>query len=56
MKKTDYYEICNEKLKYLNYSDNSRKIYLSYISKFLNEITNPSRINPLLLSNVQLPI
>ena len=41
MKKTDYYEICNQKLKYLNYSDRSIKSYLFYINQFLGNITIP---------------
>lgn len=45
MKKIDYYKICDEKLKYLNYSNNSRRTYLSYINEFLKLIDNPSRIN-----------
>jgi len=35
MKKTNYYEICKQKLKYLNYSDNTNKIYLHYVDEFL---------------------
>ena len=38
MKKIDYYEICNQKLKYLNYSDRTIKSYLFYINQFLNNI------------------
>lgn len=41
MKKTDYYEICNQKLKYLNYSDRSIKSYLYYINQFLDSIEIP---------------
>ena len=41
MKKTDYYEICNQKLKYLNYSERSIKTYLFYINQFLNSINIP---------------
>ena len=33
MKKINYYEICNQKLKYLNYSDKSIKSYLFYINQ-----------------------
>lgn len=36
MIKTDYYEICKQKLKYLNYSEKTAAIYLHYISDFLN--------------------
>ena len=45
MIKTDYYEICNQKLKYLNYSDRTIKSYLYYINQFF-EITKlaPSRL------------
>ena len=45
MKKTNYYEICNQKLKYLNYSDRTIKSYLYYINQFF-EITKlaPSRL------------
>jgi len=38
MKKIDYYEICNQKLKHLNYSDRTIKSYLFYINQFLNNI------------------
>jgi len=41
MKKTNYYEICNQKLKYLNYSDRTIKSYLFYINQFLNTIKTP---------------
>jgi len=46
MKKLDYYEICKQKLKYLNYSENTSRIYLFYISVFLDETSNiyPSRL------------
>lgn len=47
MKKTDYYDICEQKLKYLNYSSNTIKIYLVYINKFLGDLENisPTRLN-----------
>lgn len=41
MKKTDYYEICNQKLKYLNYSDKTIKTYLFYINQFLSSVNIP---------------
>ena len=45
MKRTNYYEICNQKLKYLNYSDSTIKSYLFYINQFLENIkTPPSRL------------
>ena len=45
MKKTKYYEICNQKLKYLNYSDRTIKSYLFYINQFLNTIKiSPTRL------------
>jgi site-specific recombinase XerD len=45
MKKINYYEICNQKLKYLNYSDRTIKSYLFYINQFLeNNKTSPSRL------------
>lgn len=46
MLRTDYYEICKSKLKYLNYSERTIQIYLHYISKFLNSVSNinPSRL------------
>jgi len=46
MVKTDYYEICKQKLKYLNYSENTNRIYLFYISEFLDETSPiyPSRL------------
>lgn len=37
----DYYKICEQKLKYLNYSPRTIDLYLSYISKFLSQITVP---------------
>jgi len=46
MKKIDYYGICKQKLKYLNYSERTITLYLSYISKFLSEVsTEPSRLS-----------
>jgi hypothetical protein len=44
MKKIDYYEICNRKLKYLNYSDKTIKSYLFYINQFLSQIDCPPSI------------
>jgi integrase/recombinase XerD len=45
MRKTDYYEICNQKLKYLNYSDRTIKSYLFYIKQFLdNTKISPTRL------------
>lgn len=45
MKKINYYEICNQKLKYLNYSDKTIKSYLFYINQFLELLEiPPSRI------------
>ena len=46
MKKTDYYEICEQKLKYLNYADNTVRIYLFYLNEFLETTSNiyPSRL------------
>jgi len=41
MKKTDYYKICEQKLKYLNYSDRTVNCYLSYIKQFLDRIEVP---------------
>lgn len=41
MKKLDYYEICNQKLKYLNYSDRTIKSYLFYINQFLSKVNIP---------------
>jgi len=41
MKKTDYYEICDQKLKYLNYSDRTIKSYLFYIKQFLDNTKIP---------------
>jgi integrase/recombinase XerD len=44
MKKQNYYEICKQKLKYLNYSDRTIKSYLGYINNFLNNTKiDPSR-------------
>ena len=37
----DYYEICERKLKYLNYSSRTAKLYLHYISKFLDDVKVP---------------
>lgn len=45
MKRNNYYEICNQKLKYLNYSDRTIKSYLFYINQFLSKINiSPTRI------------
>ena len=41
MKKTNYYEICNQKLNYLNYSPKTKTTYLYYIQEFLNSQTIP---------------
>lgn len=41
MKKTNYYEICNQKLNYLNYSSKTKTTYLYYIQEFLNSQTIP---------------
>jgi integrase/recombinase XerD len=41
MKKTDYYKICEQKLKYLNYSDRTANCYLSYINQVLDRIEIP---------------
>lgn len=46
MKKTDYYEICKQKLKYLRYADSTKSTYLHYIKQFLNEIkVSPTKLN-----------
>lgn len=45
MKKTNYYEISNQKLKYLNYSDRTIKSYLFYINQFLSSVNiSPTRL------------
>ena len=46
MKKTDYYEICEQKFKYLNYAENTSRVYLFYINEFLAITSNiaPSRL------------
>ena len=45
MKKTNYYEICDQKLKYLNYSDRTIKSYLFYINQFLISVKiSPTRL------------
>jgi len=45
MKKTDYYEICEQKLKYLNYSYRTIKSYLFYITQFLSTVNiAPTRL------------
>ena len=41
MKKTDYYEICEQKLKYLNYSKRTAGCYLYHIKKFLDSTEIP---------------
>jgi integrase/recombinase XerD len=46
MKKTNYYEICKQKLNLFNFSENTKKIYLHYIIEFFNNIEVPySRLN-----------
>lgn len=45
MKKTDYYKICEQKLKYLNYSERTISCYLFYINQFLEKTeASPTRI------------
>lgn len=46
MKRTDYYEICKQKLKYLNYAETTSEMYLHYIDKFIEYNWNiePSRL------------
>jgi len=46
MKRIDYYEICKQKLKYLNYSERTSEMYLHYIDKFLKSsaVIEPSRL------------
>lgn len=45
MKKTDYYKICEQKLKYLNYSDRTSECYLHYINQFLDKTEiSPTRL------------
>lgn len=41
MKKTDYYKICEQKLKYLNYSVRTSDCYLYYIKQFLGSTEIP---------------
>jgi site-specific recombinase XerD len=41
MKKTNYYKICEQKLKYLNYSDRTAECYLAYIKLFLDNTEIP---------------
>ena len=41
MKKTDYYKICEQKLKYLNYSERTQTCYLFYIKQFLDKTEIP---------------
>ena len=45
MKKTNYYEISKQKLKYLNYSEKTINVYLFYINQFLKyNHTAPTRL------------
>jgi hypothetical protein len=45
MKKTDYYEIYKQKLKYLNYSENTSKNYLYHLKCFLEKVNvYPTRL------------
>lgn len=41
MKKTDYYKICEQKLKYLNYSKRTAGCYLYHIKQFLDSTEIP---------------
>jgi integrase/recombinase XerD len=41
MKKTDYYKICEQKLKYLNFSERTQTCYLFYIKQFLDKTETP---------------
>lgn len=46
MKKTDYYEIAKQKLKYFNYSYKTSSIYLYYINSFLQSTkTYPTKLS-----------
>lgn len=46
MKKTNYSEICKQKLEYLNYSPKTTQLYISYITQFLNNINKfPTELN-----------
>lgn len=45
MKKTDYCEICYQKLQYLGYSENTINTYLFYINQFLQKIkVSPTKL------------
>jgi site-specific recombinase XerD len=45
MEKTNYYEICKQKLKYLNYSEKTITNYLFHINQFLNNSNvSPTRL------------
>ena len=42
----NYFQICEQKLKYLNYSDRTIKTYMFYISQFLDKVkTYPSKLS-----------
>jgi site-specific recombinase XerD len=46
MKKTDYSEICKQKLEYLNYSPKTIKLYILYIDQFLKgNVKAPTTLN-----------
>lgn len=46
MKKIDYSGICKQKLEYLNYSNNTAKVYLHHIDNFLNSVNvSPTNLN-----------
>lgn len=52
MKKTDYFQITKQKLKYYGYTNRTCEIYFSYISKFLKWVDVPfSKINSNHFSN-----
>lgn len=45
MKKTDYCEICYQKLQYLGYSEHTINTYLFYINQFLQKVTiSPTKL------------
>lgn len=49
----NYYEICKQKLKYLNYSKNTLNIYLFYICEFLDKTSDvyPSKLTSINFQN-----
>jgi len=51
------YKICEQKLKYLNYSESTLDIYMRHVEDFIDIVSvPPSRLKSELLNKVNLPV